>query len=216
MSEPPTRGTDGGEAPSADGRRGGSEPSAAPGDGGDGSSSRRAGAGGPHSAEELLPQVYDELRRLAQARMRHESPGHTLQATVLVHEAWLRVAGENDPGWNGRGHFFGAAALAMRRILVEQARRKGRLKHGGGRERVGMSRIEPALPPPSDDVLAVEEAVRRLEARDPRKGRIVNLRYFAGLTNQETAEILGVSVGTIEREWRFIKSWLAVELDGGA
>ena len=130
---------------------------------------------GPLSAHSLLPLVYDELRVLARARMAREPVGHTIQATMLVHEAYLRLVGEADPGWNGRGHFFGAAALAMRRILID-------------------------------------EALTRLEREDPRKGRIVELRYFAGLTGQETAEALGVSVGTIEREWRFIRAWLQAEL----
>ena len=164
------------------------------------------------SAEELLPLLYDELRALARSRLAREMPGQTLQATALVHEAFLRLVGETDPGWNGRGHFFGAAALAMRRILVEQARRKGREKRGGGAQRVDLEKAGLAIEPPAGQVLAVEEAVRRLEERDPRKGKIVNLRYFAGLTVAETAAALGLSVGTVEREWRFIKSWLQVEL----
>ena len=167
---------------------------------------------GRQSAEELLPLVYDELRSLARARMAREVPGQTLQATALVHEAYLRLIGDADPGWNGRGHFFGAAALAMRRILVEQARRKARLRHGGGQKRLDVVDAGLAIEPPGDDVLAVDHAVRRLEKEDPRKGRIVNLRYFAGLTAKETAQVLGLSVGTIEREWRFIKTWLQVEL----
>ena len=167
---------------------------------------------GRQSAEELLPLVYDELRSLARSRMAREMPGQTLQATALVHEAYLRLIGDTDPGWNGRGHFFGAAALAMRRILVEQARRKGRLRHGGGQQRLDVVDARLAIEPPGDDVLAVDDAVKRLEREDPRKGRIVNLRYFAGLTAKETAQVLGLSVGTIEREWRFIKSWLQVEL----
>jgi RNA polymerase sigma factor (TIGR02999 family) len=146
--------------------------------------------------------------------MAREAPGQTLQATALVHEAYLRLIGDADPGWNGRGHFFGAAALAMRRILVEQARRKARLRHGGGQQRLDVDDAGVAVEPPGDDVLAVDRAVRRLEAEDPRKGRIVNLRYFAGLTTRETADVLGLSVGTIEREWRFIKTWLQVELAG--
>jgi len=168
--------------------------------------------GGPHRAEDLLPLVYDELRALAQARMAGEQPGQTLQATSLVHEAYLRLIGERDPGWNGRGHFFGAAARAMRRILVEQARRKGRQRHGGDRRRQPLDDAEIAEAVPGEDVLAVDEAVRKLEARDARKGEIVNLRYFAGLSNAETAAALGVSVATVEREWRFIKSWLRTEL----
>lgn len=172
-------------------------------------------AGDGDRAEEILPLVYEELRSLARARMAQEAPGQTLQATSLVHEAWMRLVSSGDPGWNGRGHFFGAAALAMRRILVEQARRKARQKHGGGHERVELDVAEPSIEAPGTDVLAVDEAVQRLEAEDPRKARIVNLRYFAGLTNQETADALGLSVGTIEREWRFIRSWLRTELAGG-
>ena len=178
-------------------------------------------AEGHRSAEALLPLVYEELRALARSRLRREKPGQTLQATALVHEAYLRVVGDADPGWNGRGHFFGAAALAMRRILVEQARRKGRIRHGGGQQRTRVERTDGAdagnlmIEPPGEDVLAVDEAVRRLEAEDPRKGQIVDLRYFAGLTAAETAEALGVSVGTVEREWRFIRAWLRAELSEG-
>jgi RNA polymerase sigma factor (TIGR02999 family) len=170
-------------------------------------------------ASQLLPLVYDELRALARAQMAREK-GRTLQATELVHEAWLRVAGgSQDPGWSGRAHFFGAAARAMRRILVEQARRKGRLKRGGGVEPVELDEIEIAAETPGPDfgveLLAVEEALARLEREDERKGRIVELRYFAGLTVEETAQALGVSVGTIERDWRFIRAWLQDQLGGG-
>ncbi len=167
---------------------------------------------GRRSAEELLPLVYDELRALARSRMAREAPGQTLQATALVHEAYLRLIGNADPGWNGRGHFFGAAALAMRRILVEQARRKARIKHGGDQQAIDVSDAVLAIDPPGTDVLAIDEAVSRLEKEDPRKGKIVNLRYFAGLTVKEAAVALGLSVGTLEREWRFIKAWLQVEL----
>jgi RNA polymerase sigma factor (TIGR02999 family) len=167
---------------------------------------------GPLSAEGLLPLVYDELRALARAKMAREAPGATLQPTMLVHEAWLRLVGDADPGWNGRTHFLGAAALAMRRILVERARRRGRLRHGGGRARVDLEGDALADPVPDERLLAVDEAVARLESQDPRKGRIVNLRYFAGLGNEETAAVLGVSVGTVEREWRFIRAWLKAEL----
>ncbi len=166
-----------------------------------------------HRARHLLPLVYEELRALARARMAREGAGHTIQATALVHEAFIRLIGETDPEWNGRGHFFGAAAQAMRRILVEQARRKGRLKHGGGHDRTELDEAFAAIEPPTDDVLAIDDAVRKLEAQDSRKGMIVNLRYFAGFSAEETARALGLSLGTIEREWRFIKAWLREELE---
>lgn len=168
--------------------------------------------GDPKAAQDLLPLVYDELRTLARARLKKVPPGQTLQPTALVHEAYLRVVGSEDPGWDGRGHFFAAAAQAMRDILVEQARRKMAQKRGGDRRRVAAERAEPVFEPPSDDVLAVNEAVKRLEQNDPRKGQIVNLRYFARLTAAETAAALGVSVGTIEREWRYIRAYLQREL----
>lgn len=171
--------------------------------------------GNPRAAEDLLPLVYDELRALAQARLRQVPPGQTLQPTALVHEAYLRVVGEEDPGWDGRGHFFAAAARAMRDILVEQARRKQARKRGGDRQRLAVDHAALAIEPPSEDVLAVDEAVKRLEQDDPRKGQIVNLRYFARLTTEETAAALGVSVGTIEREWRYIRTWLQRELSKG-
>lgn len=174
---------------------------------------QEAGSEESQWAEELLPLIYEELRQLARARMAKEGAGQTIQATALVHEAYLRLIGDADPGWKGRGHFFGAAAQAMRRILIEQARRKRRLKHGGGWERVELDDACAAIDPPSDDLFTVDEAVQKLEHHDPRKGTIFNLRYFAGFTAQETAEALGVSVGTIEREWRFIKAWLREEME---
>lgn len=171
-------------------------------------------------AAKLLPLVYEELRALARARLAMERPGHTIQATALVHEAYLRLIGKEDPGWNGRAHFFGAAAKAMRRILVDQARSRGRLKRGGDRARVEldenhavMDEQAAAIESPTDDVVAMDEAVQKLETVDARKAQIVSLRYFAGFTAQETANVLGVSLGTIEREWRFIKAWLREELD---
>ncbi len=167
------------------------------------------------AASKLLPLVYDELRRLARARMAKLAPGQTLQPTALVHEAYLRAIGTADPGWEGRGHFFGAAAQAMRDIIVEEARRKAALKRGGDRKRVDAADVELAIQPPGEDILAVDEAMRRLEAKDPRKGQIVNLRYFVGLTVQETAAALGVSVTTIEREWRYIRAWLRARLAEG-
>ena len=156
--------------------------------------------------------MYQELRALAGRHMAREAAGHTLQPTMLVHEAYLRLVGERDPGWNGRGHFFGSAARAMRRILVEAARRRARLRHGGDRERVELDDPAEAIEPPQGDVLAVDEALGRLERSDPRKGKIVELRYFAGLTIEETAAAMDLSTGTIEREWRFIRAWLQEEL----
>ena len=171
--------------------------------------------GDPVAARNLLPLVYDELRRLARSRMAQEPPGQTLQPTALVHEAYLRVTGTTDPGWNSRGHFFAAAARAMRRILVEQARRKARERHGGEHRRadVAVEDVAVVIEKPLGDVLAVDEAVKRLEAEDARKGQIVNLRYFAGLTAEETAAALGLSDRTVRREWRFIKVWLKRELE---
>jgi len=174
-----------------------------------------AARGDPEAARLLLPLVYEELRRLARARLRSLPPGQTLQPTALVHEAYLRVIGDEDPGWDCRGHFFAAAARAMRNILVEQARRKGRAKHGRGRNRVGLERAEPSIGPVPDDVLAVHEAVARLEHDDPRKGEIVNLRYFARLSIDETAAALGISNATVRREWRYIRTWLERELTKG-
>jgi RNA polymerase sigma factor (TIGR02999 family) len=171
-----------------------------------------AQAGDPQAAAELLPLLYDELRKLARARMSKTPPGQTLQPTALVHEAYLRLVGKSDPKWQGRGHFFAAAAQSMRDILVEQARRKASLKRGGDRKRLDVEEVTPVIQPPTDDVLALNEAVRRLEADDPRKGQIVNLRFFAGLTNEETAAALDVSVGTIKREWQYIKRWLYTQL----
>lgn len=171
-----------------------------------------ATAGDREAGAKLLPLVYEELHKLARARMALLAPGQTLQPTALVHEAYLRVTGKADPGWEGRGHFFAAAARAMRDILVEQARRKAALKRGGDRKRADLVDADLAIKPPSEDILALDEAIKRLEADDPRKGQIVNLRYFAGFTAPETAAALGVSVGTIEREWRYIRSWLYTQL----
>lgn len=169
------------------------------------------------AAGELLPLVYEELRSLAQARMAGLPPGNTLQPTALVHEAFMRVVGVQDPGWDSRGHFFAAAAEAMRQILVDQARRKNRVKHGGGRRRIELESAEAeaaALPlePPAEDVLALDAALERLRADDERKAQIVALRYFAGLSREETAAALGVSLSTIDREWRYIVARLHREL----
>jgi len=160
----------------------------------------------------LLPLVYDELRRLAAWRLAHEKPGQTLQATALVHEAYLRLVGKEDLPWNGRRHFFGAAAEAMRRILVENARRKKRLKHGGGLDRVDIDPIEIPSPMPDEDLLAMDEALDRLAEVDPRAAEVVKLCFFVGLTQVQAASQLEVSVATVERTWSFARAWLFREL----
>src|SRR5437868_6455229 len=165
--------------------------------------------GDPRAAEQLLPLVYDELRRLAAQRLAQEKPGQTLQATALVHEAYLRLVGERDTRrWDGRGHFFAAAAEAMRRILVENARRKAGPKAGGNRERVEFAAVEPAIEDPRADLIALDEALTALEAKDPRKADLVRLRYFAGLSVEQAAETLGISVATANKDWSYAKSWL--------
>jgi RNA polymerase sigma factor (TIGR02999 family) len=171
-----------------------------------------AGNGDDDAAAELLPLIYGELHRIAQARMAALRPGTTLQPTALIHEAYLRLLGHDKPGWNSRAHFFGAAAQAMRQILVDQARRKASLKRGGGRRRLDLDDVEPAVAPPSIDILALDEALQRLERDDPRKARIVMLRYFAGMTTEETAAALDISVPTVEREWRFTRTLLHLRL----
>jgi RNA polymerase sigma factor (TIGR02999 family) len=176
-------------------------------------------SGDPAAAEQLLPLVYDELRKLAAAKLAQEKPGQTLQATALVHEAYLRLIG-NEPGgggegtvkWNSRGHFFGAAAEAMRRIIVEQARHRGRLKHGGQRQRVDLDSACSIQEPPSLDILALNEALTKLAATEPAKADLVKLRFFAGLSMPQAAEALGVSLATAERYWTFAKAWLYSEL----
>ena len=168
----------------------------------------------PQAARDLLPLVYEELRNLARARLRKAPPGQTLQATALVHEAYLRVVGAKDPDWSNRGHFFAAAAQAMRDILVEQVRRKAAIKRGGNRHRIEGDQAEPAIEPASAEVLAIDEAIERLSRQDPRKGQIVNLRYFARMTTAETAAAMGISVATVGREWRYIRAWLERELAG--
>ncbi len=163
--------------------------------------------GDEHAAADLLNVVYDELRRLASSKLARERPGQTLQATALVHEAWLRVGGD-AADWDSRGHFFAAAAEAMRRILIEQARRKGRLKHGGGRRRVELDAVEPVALPPSLDVLALDEALTQLAGEDPAKAALVKLRFFAGLSVAEAAHILGISRATADRHWAYARAWL--------
>jgi RNA polymerase sigma factor (TIGR02999 family) len=171
--------------------------------------------GDPHAAEQLLPLVYDELRRLAAQRLARERPGQTLQATALVHEAWLRlVKGEVAQRWNSRGHFFAACAEAMRRILVENARRKGGPRQGGGFRRVDLDQSVPCAPEPADDLLSLDEALDQLAREDPRKAELVKLRYFAGLSVQEAADVLGVSRATADRDWAYAKAWLYCAVSG--
>jgi RNA polymerase sigma factor (TIGR02999 family) len=173
--------------------------------------------GDPKAAEQLLPLVYDELRRLAAEKLAQENPGQTLQATALVHDAYIRLVDvEKAQHWDSRGHFFTAAAEAMRRILVENARRKGTLKAGGGFRRIEMSNLERTVENPSLDLLALHEALEKLAAKAPRKAELVKLRFFAGLTNQQAAEALGIATSTADEDWAYAKCWLRVEMTGEA
>jgi len=170
--------------------------------------------GDPRAAEQLLPLVYEELRKLAAQRMAQEKPGQTLQATALVHEAYIRlVEVEKAPHWSSRGHFFGAAAEAMRRILVDNARRKQRPKHGGDRQRVELDEACSPQCPLTDDLLALDEALTRLASREPTKAALVKLRYFAGLSLDEAAEALGISRATAKRYWTYARAWLYAEIN---
>ena len=168
--------------------------------------------GDAQAANQLLPAVYDELRKLAQARMAAES-NDTLQPTALVHEAYAKVVGTTDPGWDGRAHFFGAAAQAMREILVDQARRRYALKRGGNHQRQPIEADELPIDSPVENILALDDALKKLEAQDPKKSQIVILRFFAGLTMKEIASNLQVSKTSVERDWRYIRAWLYKELD---
>jgi RNA polymerase sigma factor (TIGR02999 family) len=169
--------------------------------------------GDPQAAGQLLPLVYAELRRLATHRMAQEAPGHTLQPTALVHEAWLRLVGDEAPRFENRAHFFGAAAEAMRRILVESARRKRRVKHGGELERVNVDAVEVPLPMPDDELLALDEALNGLAFVDARAAEVVKLCFFVGLTQEQAAKELGVSISTTERLWSFARAWLFREME---
>jgi len=160
------------------------------------------------AAEKLLPLVYAELRRLAAARMAQEMSGKTLQPTALVHEAWLRLVKDGDRTWQNRAHFFGAAAEAMRRILIERARHKSRLKHGGGQSRLNIEDLELAETTPDDKVLLVDEGLARLKEEDPELERIVVLKFFGGLSNAEIAEALGLANRTLDRQWAYARAWL--------
>ncbi|WP_193213762.1 sigma-70 family RNA polymerase sigma factor [Luteolibacter marinus] len=172
----------------------------------------RRGDGG--ASKDLLPVVYEELRRLAISRMAHELAGQTLQATALVHEAWLRLVNNGDRTWQNRAHFFGAAAEAMRRILIENARRKSRLKRGGHCTRVDLVDVELADTTSDQKILLIDEALEELEASDPDKARVVVLKFFGGMTNQEVAENLAVNERTVERHWAFAKAWLFQSIRG--
>lgn len=183
---------------------------------------RAVQAGDPQAASRLLPLVYDELRRLAARQLAREAGGQTLQPTALVHEAYLRLvgpgreAGENAPHWDHRGHFFAAAAEAMRRILIDNARRKQRPKHGGGRRRVAGDIAAPRPEMPPEDLLALDEALDQLAQQEPAKAELVKLRFFAGLTMPEVADILGISLATAERHWTYARTWLFARLQDTA
>ena len=169
--------------------------------------------GDRHASEELLPLVYDDLRRLARHKLAHEAPDHTLQPTALVHEAWLRLTGGTSaPGWDSKRHFFAAAAEAMRRILVERARRKHAIKRGGLHQRQPLDDIDIAVPVPPDDLLALNEALEKLERTDAEAAQLVKLRYFSGLTVNETAEVLGISERTVRHHWTYARAWLYREI----
>lgn len=164
--------------------------------------------GDAQAATQLLPLLYTELRRLAAARMARERPGQTLQPTALVHEAWLRVSGPGHTNYQNRAHFFAAAAEAMRRILIDNARRKQALRHGGGQARVDLEDADIAAPASDEQLLAVHEALDKLAAEDPARAELVKLRFFVGLSAEEAAEVLGVSVPTVKRHWAYAKAWL--------
>ena len=173
--------------------------------------------GDPSAAEQLLPLVYDELRKLAAAKLAYEKPGQTLQATALVHDAFIRLVDvDKAQHWNSRGHFFGAAAEAMRRILVDQARHKQSKRAGGDIKRVELTIVEPEIQGPQLDLLALDEALQRLSIEDPRACDVVKLRFFAGLTVPQAAQSLGVSVATAENDWAYAKSWLKLQLDASS
>ena len=174
---------------------------------------KAAQSGDPKAAEDLLPLVYDELRRLAAAKMVRERPDQTLQPTALVHEAWLRLLGNVNQDWNGRAHFFGAAAEAMRRILVENARRKSAVRHGGGQVRLDIQEIEISSTPKDDELLAVNDALEKLGAHNRQMAELVKLRYFVGLATEEAAQVLGVSVRTADRWWNYSRLWLYQEIE---
>ena len=172
------------------------------------------GRGDRRASADLLPLVYDELRRLAAARLAREAAGQTLQPTALVHEAWLRLVNDGDRTWENRVHFFSAAAEAMRRILIESARRKSALKRGGGQDRLNIEDLELAATTPDDRVLLIDQALQQMETEDPESARIVVLKFFGGLTNKEVGKTLGVAERTVERQWAYAKAWLFQKIRG--
>jgi RNA polymerase sigma factor (TIGR02999 family) len=171
--------------------------------------------GDAKATEELLPLVYDELRRLAANKMANEAPGQTLQPTALVHEAWLRLSGNENVKWEGRAHFFGAAAEAMRRILIDNARRKRALRHGGGQQRLDIHEVEIAAATKDEELLAVNDALEKFAGLDKKKAELVKLRYFGGQTIEEAAGILGISAATAKRWWTYARAWLYQETQSG-
>jgi RNA polymerase sigma factor (TIGR02999 family) len=173
-------------------------------------------SGDPSAANQLLPLVYDELRRLAASKMAHEVAGHTLQPTALVHEAWLRLVANETPQFKNRAHFFAAAAEAMRRILIDRARHRRAIRHGGGLQRVELEQVKLPFPSDDDQLLAVNEALDKLAAVQPLEAEVVKLRYFVGLTHDETAEALGISVRTAKYYWAHARAWLFREISGTA
>ena len=173
-------------------------------------------SGDAKAAEELLPLVYEELRKLAASKMANESPNQTLQPTALVHEAWLRLAGNENVKWDGRAHFFGAAAEAMRRILIDKARRKQARRHGGGQQRLDIDEVEIAAPEKEQELLDMDEALEKFAALDKQKAELVKLRYFVGLTLEESARILGVSTPTAKRWWAYSRAWLYRQIQGNS
>jgi RNA polymerase sigma factor (TIGR02999 family) len=169
--------------------------------------------GDAQAADTLLPLVYEELRKLAAQKMARENPGRTLQATALVHEAWLRLGGENQPAWENRGHFFAAAAEAMRRILIDNARRKKCLRHGSGMDRVNLDDLDLAASMDDEQLLALNEALDHLTEHDAEKSQVVKLRFFTGLTNKEAAQVMGISEPTVKRHWAYARAWLFREMN---
>ena len=174
-----------------------------------------AGRGDKSAMSDLFPLVYEELRKIAAARMARESPGHTLQPTALVHEAWLRLIKAEDQTWQNRAHFFGAAAEAMRRILVDHARRKAGLKRGGGQQRLNIEDLDLAEATPDEKILLINDALEELERVNPERARVVVLKFFAGMTNVEVAETLQVSKSTVDRHWECARTWLVQKIQRG-